>query len=120
MTSAVKAMTKVIILLGCVETVVLFAWLGGKAAAGVALGSFGAVMNLLILWHDVRKCVAKRKPMIVSGFIVRYTISGILLFLAGLLSVSSIFGAFLGLINGKIAAFLSWRWIGEDQVVKKS
>ncbi|AEH50376.1 ATP synthase subunit I [Pseudothermotoga thermarum] len=109
MTSAIKKMIKVIILLGLIEIGLFLVFFGGKAAICVILGLFASLVNLLLLWRDVRKCVVKRKPMLVSGYLIRYTISGVTLALASLISIPGVFGAFVGLMNEKFAAFLSWR-----------
>ncbi|MGJ8455604.1 ATP synthase subunit I [Pseudothermotoga sp. U03pept] len=82
---------------------------GYRSALGVLLGTTGAIINVLSLWRDVEKCVARKKKMSVIGYLSRYTFSGAIMALAAILSVQAVFGAFFGLLNEKLAAFLSWR-----------
>lgn len=110
MTDTIKKMVKNIVILGIVEIAVFWLFFGYKGAMGVLLGTCGACINILALWRDVKKCVSRQKKMSVIGYLSRYTLSGAILALCAVaLSVQAVFGAFFGLMNAKLAAFLSWR-----------
>ncbi|MEJ5229477.1 MAG: ATP synthase subunit I [Pseudothermotoga sp.] len=109
MTNVIKKMLINITILGTAELVVFWFLFGYKGALGVSLGTTGAIINILSLWRDVKKCVARKKKMSLVGYLSRYTFSGAIMALAAILSVQAVFGAFFGLLNEKLAAFLSWR-----------
>lgn len=110
MTNTIKKMLKNITILGTVEVILFWFLFGYKGALGVAFGTCGACINVWALWRDVKKCVSTNKKMSVVGYLSRYTLSGaIMAFCAVTLSVQAVFGAFFGLFNAKLAAFLSWR-----------
>jgi len=112
MTSLIKKMIITITVMGIIEGCLLNHFLGVTAFLGAVLGTVGAIVNLLSLWQDLKKCVAKRRSMSVPGFIARYTLSGAVLAFAALMSFGALLAAFFGLMNLKFAAFLSWRWQG--------
>lgn len=110
MTDTIKKMLKNIMILGAAEMVLFWLFFDYKGALGVIFGTCGACANVWALWRDVKKCVSRRKKMSVVGYLSRYTLSGaIMAFCAVTLSVQAVFGAFFGLLNAKLAAFLSWR-----------
>jgi len=97
-------------ILGAIEITVFWLFFGYKGALGVLFGTLGACINILALWHDVKKCVSTRKKMSVVGYLSRYTLSGTIMALCAVtLPIQAVFGAFFGLLNGKLSAFLSWR-----------
>lgn len=110
MTNTIKKMLKNIMILGTAEMAVFWFLFGYKGVLGVLIGTCGACVNIMALWRDVKKCVSRQKKMSVAGYLSRYTLSGaIMAFCAVALSVQAVFGAFFGLLNAKLAAFLSWR-----------
>ncbi|MCD6102538.1 MAG: hypothetical protein J7J68_01035 [Thermotogaceae bacterium] len=112
MTNLIRKMIITIAVMGIIEGCLLNHFYGVTAFLGVSFGTAGAIVNLLSLWQDLKKCVAKHRSMSVPGFIARYTLSGAVLAFAALMSFGALLGAFFGLMNLKFAAFLSWRWQG--------
>ncbi|MDI3495930.1 MAG: hypothetical protein PWQ72_2057 [Pseudothermotoga sp.] len=109
MTSTIKKMITNVMILGSVEIVVFFMLFGYRGAMGVLAGTIGACINIVSLWYDVKKCVKKRRKMSLTGYLSRYTFSGAVMVFGSIFSLPALFGAFFGLMNEKIAAFLSWR-----------
>ncbi len=79
-----------------------------RLSAGVLIGGGGALINTLSLWYDINRSLKKRK--LVKGYVGRYAFSGVLMLLGGLISIESLIGVFVGLMNLKLSAYiLGWR-----------
>ncbi len=79
-----------------------------KLSVGVLMGGGGALINTLSLWYDINRSL--RRKRLVRGYMGRYAFSGALMLLGGLISIESLIGVFIGLMNLKLSAYiLGWR-----------
>jgi len=105
-------MTTAIVMLGLVETFIFSLISGFETGWGPILGSGGAIANLFSLKRDIEKMVSKRTTRgWVFGYLGRYTFSAALLLIGGLISLETLLGVFIGLMNLKIVSFVAWRWM---------
>ena len=107
MKSLMKRMTVTIGAAGIAEAAVA-AFFSKEVSLGILIGALGAFINLLSLWYDIRRSVERgRAP---RGYVGRYVFSAVLMLLGGLISVETLLGVFLGLMNLKLSAYIAgWR-----------
>jgi len=85
---------------------------GLPESVGVLIGTGGALINLFSLWYDINEMVKKESTRgWLKGFLGRYSMSAFVLLISGLISLTNLIGAFLGLMNLKIAAYVAGRWL---------
>ena len=107
MKSLIKKMIAVIVILTAAESLAAV-FFYPRFSVGVLLGGGGALVNTLSLWYDINRSL-KRKRWI-RGYTGRYAFSGALMLMGGLISVESLFGVFVGLMNTKLSAYIiGWR-----------
>lgn len=107
MKGLIVRMIKTVVVLGIAEAIPAF-FIDKTMAVGVAIGSFGAIVDTISLWYDINRAVERRKPP--RGFYGRYAFNAVLMLAGGLISVGALIGVFIGLLNVKIAAYaMGWR-----------
>ncbi len=107
MKKSIKKMIKVMTILTIIEF--SLALMIRRGFFGVLLGSGGAFFNLYSLWYDIKRMVEMRNARIwKTGYLGRYALSAVIMFIAGLISLGDLFGSFIGLLNLKIATYLSF------------
>ena len=107
MKSLIKKMITVIVILTAAESLAAV-FFYPRFSIGVLLGGGGALVNILSLWYDINRSLKRRR--LVRGYAGRYAFSGSLMLVGGLISVETLFGVFVGLMNMKLSAYIvGWR-----------
>lgn len=111
-TKPIKVLIKTIVILGIGEFLFFLLVYGFSESLGILIGTGGALINLFSLWYDINE-MAKRKSTKrwLKGFLGRYSMNAFVLVISGLISLTNLIGAFLGLMNLKIAAYVAGRWL---------
>jgi len=85
---------------------------GFSESLGILIGTGGALINLFSLWYDINEMVKRKSTKgWLKGFLGRYSMNAFVLLISGLISLTNLIGAFLGLMNLKIAAYVAGRWL---------
>jgi len=75
----------------------------------VFLGSFGAILGFWLISSDIRKMVynidIKKKKKLDKGYIFRYALYGIILFVPAIISEEAIVPTIVGMFNLKVVPF---------------
>ena len=108
----IKVLIKAIVILGISEFLFFLTMYGLSESVGVLIGTGGALINLFSLWYDINEMVKKKTNRgWLKGFLGRYTMNAFVLLVSGLISLTNLIGAFFGLMNLKIAAYIAGRWL---------
>jgi len=108
----IRVLIKTIVILGTGEFLFFLLMYGFPESVGVLIGTGGALVNLFSLWYDINEMVKRKSTKgWLKGFLGRYSMSAFVLLVSGLISLTNLIGAFLGLMNLKIAAYVAGRWL---------
>ncbi len=113
MKSLIKKMVILITILTLIEIFVCMLFFGMFTVYGVLLGSAGALLNLYSMWYDIKKMEKTKRFR--RSFLTRYTFNAGLFLVGGLISVKTLFGVFVGLLNLKISAYITGLWRGNGE-----
>lgn len=99
-----KEMIKKTILLTIIEVLISF-FIYKFNSFWIVYGSSGTIAALFLMSADIKKMTFYKK--IPNGYFVRYAIYAFVLFTASLVSKTALMLSFVGLINLKIAPFIT-------------
>ncbi len=107
MKSLIKKMITMIVILTAAEGLAAV-FFYPRFTIGAFIGGGGALVNTFSLWYDIKRSLKKRRW--IRGYTGRYAFSGALMLAGGLISVATLLGVFVGLMNMKLSAYIvGWR-----------
>lgn len=99
---------KTIVLL--IIEVIIFFFFFSFHSLWVLWGGLGAIIGFISLAEEIKKINPESKPKKFSfGFLIRYLLYFVILCIAALNSLSALMLSFLGIMNMKIASYLSYK-----------
>ena len=90
--------------------VIIFFFFFSFHSLWVLWGGLGAIIGFVSLAEEIKKIGAESQPKKFSmGFLIRYLLYFVILCVAALNSVLALMLSFLGIMNMKIASYLSYK-----------